>query len=222
MKVVPILYFSDVLCVWAYIAQLRLDYVTAQFGAQVRIEARFCSIFADTPGKIAKSWNGSYERFNAHLRHVAGSFPEVDLNPDIWIAARPASSTSPHLFLKAAGLAEKTGALDAGAADRLTWAMRCAFFREGRDIADADVQHDVAQGQGVDPSEIHRRIQDGSAFAALAADYAEADSLGVRGSPSFVLNEGRQKLYGNVGYRIIEANIEELLREPMAGEASWC
>jgi hypothetical protein len=40
-------------------------------------------------------------------------------------------------------------------------------------------------------------------------------------SPTFVLNEERQKLYGNFGYRVIEASVHELLAEP--GErASWC
>jgi hypothetical protein len=33
----------------------------------------------------------------------------------------------------------------------------------------------------------------------------------IEGSPSFVLNEGRQKLYGNVGLRIIEAKIQEII-----------
>ncbi len=37
-----------------------------------------------------------------------------------------------------------------------------------------------------------------------------------------MLNQGHQKLYGNLGYRVIEANIRELLREPGAGEMSWC
>jgi hypothetical protein len=36
------------------------------------------------------------------------------------------------------------------------------------------------------------------------------------------LNDGRQKLYGNVGFRIIEANIQELLRAPVGDQASWC
>jgi hypothetical protein len=36
------------------------------------------------------------------------------------------------------------------------------------------------------------------------------------------MNEGRQKLFGNVGYRIVEANIQELLREPNPDLASWC
>jgi hypothetical protein len=34
-------------------------------------------------------------------------------------------------------------------------------------------------------------------------------------------NEGRQRLNGNVGYRVLEANIRELLNHP-AGEQSWC
>jgi hypothetical protein len=35
------------------------------------------------------------------------------------------------------------------------------------------------------------------------------------------LDEGRQKLYGNVGYRIIEDSIHALLADP--GErANWC
>ena len=44
----------------------------------------------------------------------------------------------------------------------------------------------------------------------------------IHGSPSFVLNDGRQTLYGNVGYRVLEANIQELLRAPSADQASWC
>jgi len=36
-----------------------------------------------------------------------------------------------------------------------------------------------------------------------------------------VLNEGRQKLYGNVGFRIIEGSIKELLADP-GDRASWC
>jgi hypothetical protein len=35
------------------------------------------------------------------------------------------------------------------------------------------------------------------------------------------MNGGRQILYGNVGYRILNANVEELLKHPEQ-EASWC
>ena len=65
-------------------------------------------------------------------------------------------------------------------------------------------------------------IHNGTAFAKLAADYQDADKMRIEGSPSFVLNEGRQRLYGDVGFRIIEANIQELLRAPRGDQASWC
>ena len=55
MKTVPILYFSDILCVWAYIAQPRLDEAEAQFGRQIDIQARFCPVFGDTARKMASS-----------------------------------------------------------------------------------------------------------------------------------------------------------------------
>jgi len=36
-----------------------------------------------------------------------------------------------------------------------------------------------------------------------------------------LFNEGRQVLTGNVGYRVIEANVRELLRVPV-DQSSWC
>lgn len=224
MATVPITYFSDVLCVWAFIAQLRVDEVKSAFGDQVSFELRFCSIFGDTARKIATQWGGKggYDGFNDHLLRAAEKFPEVALNPGIWRVARPASSTGPHLFLKAAQVAESRGQVSKGTAEKAMWAMRSAFFRDARDIAQWDVQCQAAAEVGADIGAIEARIRDGSAFAALSSDYQDASSLGIQGSPTFVLNDGRQKLYGDVGYRIIEANIQELIREPHPDHASWC
>ena len=96
------------------------------------------------------------------------------------------------------------------------------FFRDCRDIGRWDVQCQVAEPLGVDIAAIEQCIHSGAAFASLAADYEDADKMRIEGSPSFVLNEGRQKLYGNIGFHLIDANIEELLRSPDANEASWC
>mgnify|MGYP000101642069 CR=1 FL=1 len=68
---------------------------------------------------------------------------------------------------------------------------------------------------------IRRHIDSGAAHAALCADFDAKDRQLVEGSPTFVFNEGRQKLYGNVGYWIIEASINELLVAPGC-RASWC
>ena len=113
-------YCSDVLCVWAHIAQARVDEVARKFAGQVSIDYRFCSVFGDSAHKIRVGW-----------------------------------------------------------ADR-------------------------------------------GGYTGFQADDRDSNTLMVQGSPTFILNDGRQKLYGNVGYGVLEANITELLRSPAAGAASWC
>lgn len=229
MSAVHITYFSDVLCVWAYAAQARIDAVKKKFGDSVRIEHRFCSVFGNTAQKIPAAWKdrGGYEGFNSHLQQTAAKFPHIELHPELWLKTRPATSMSPHLFMKALQKwSQEAGALEvqsaSGIFDRVLWGLRCAFFRDGRDISLWDVQREIAQQLGVDIAAVEKQIYSGAAFAQLASDYQDADKMRIEGSPSFVLNEGRQKLYGNVGFRIIEANIQELLRAPRGDQASWC
>ena len=58
-------------------------------------------------------------------------------------------------------------------------------------------------------------------MAALCRDVELRDQFRVEGSPTYIMNEGRQKLYGNLGYKIIEANVQEILHRP-ENQASWC
>lgn len=224
MPQVALTYYSDMLCVWAYLAQPRIDEVKRNFGDAVQIEHRYCSVFGDTARKIATAWGakGGYEGFNAHLMHSAEAFPEIRLNPELWRSVRPASSMGVHLGLKAAQMLETAGRCPPGCAEAAAWSLRRAFFEEGRNISDAAVQQEVLDAAGLPRDEIAAALADGSAFAALASDLQDAEALKIQGSPTFVLNDGRQKLYGNVGYRIIEANILELLRAPDPDQASWC
>jgi predicted DsbA family dithiol-disulfide isomerase len=229
MNVVEITYFSDVLCVWAYVSQARIDAVKEKFGDAVRIEVRFCSVFGDTGRKITSTWKdrGGYEGFNSHLRQVAERFPHVEIHPEIWLKTRPSTSASAHLFMTAVQQWEhKSGVTGCQSApsifDQVMWSFRCAFFRDCRDISRWDTQCEIAEALGANINAIEECIHGGAAFARLAGDYQDADKMRIEGSPSFVLNEGRQKLYGNVGFRLMEANIQELLRVPGTDEASWC
>jgi len=229
MNVVEITYFSDVLCVWAYVSQARIDAVKEKFRAAVRIENRFCSVFGDTARKITSSWKdrGGYEGFNAHLRQVAERFPHIEIHPDIWLKTRPLTSASAHLFMTAVQQWEHQSEVTGGQSaanifDQVMWSFRCAFFRDCRDISRWDVQCEIAEEFGVNVNAIEECIHGGAAFARLAGDYQDADKMRIEGSPSFVLNEGRQKLYGNVGFHVMEANIQELLLTPRTDEASWC
>jgi predicted DsbA family dithiol-disulfide isomerase len=224
MTALTITHYSDILCIWAYVGQLRVDAVERTFGTDVRFKPKFCSVFGDAHRKIRLAWaqKGGFDGYADHVRRVASGFPEVSVKSDVWSRVRPCSSMSPHLFLKAAAAAEAAGEAPLQAGEQVTWALRRAFFQDGRDIAHREVQASVGAACGFDIARLRQRIDDGSAFAALAADYQDAESHDVTGSPTYVLNDGRQKLYGNIGFRVIEANIRELLRNPTPEQASWC
>jgi predicted DsbA family dithiol-disulfide isomerase len=100
--------------------------------------------------------------------------------------------------------------------------LRSAFFERCLDISRWSVLKAVLEVVDVSADDVQEAIDRGVAHADLEADHRDQKLLMVQGSPTIILNEGRQKLYGNVGYDVIEANIKELLRSPAAGAASWC
>jgi len=108
-----------------------------------------------------------------------------------------------------------------GSVDRAAWAFRDAFFRHGRDISQGKVLFEIAETIGLPASEIEDAIATGAAHATLAEDLELARSQSIAASPTLLFNEGRQRLTGNVGYKIIEANVRELL-EHAPGQLSWC
>ena len=215
---VSLTYYSDVLCVWAYISQARVDEVAQQYPEQVSIDYRFCSVFGDTAHNIITGWaeRGGYAGFGKHLHEVVSEFGHIKLHPDIWQSARPASSTPAHILLKAVQRVDKNQCR------AVLRELRLAFFERCLDISSRSVLNDVLDAVGVSIKDVQDAIDSGLAYADLEADRRDQQSLMIQGSPTFVLNEGRQKLYGNVGYGVIEANIKELLRSPVAGAASWC
>lgn len=219
MTQIAITLYTDVLCIWAYFAEARIDAVRAAYGDRVTFVPRFCPVFGDTVRKMEVQWGakGGHDGFAAHLMDVAAGFPELPVNPAIWRTVRPASSLSPHLLLKAVALG-----CGADVFDRAAIGMRQAFFVDARDIGTRAVQLEVAAAAGADLDVVAAVLADGRAHAALSTDYKDAEVAGVTGSPTFILNNGRQKLFGNIGFRILDANIQELLRAPNPENASWC
>jgi len=221
-------HFSDLLCIWAYAADIRLDRLVAQYTGRAVFQTHLCSVFPDTVGKLDAAWGarGGAEAYGAHVREIAARFDHIQVHADVWSRVRPASSTAPHLFLKAAQLvdeaAQGTRPLPETRHYRLASALRRAFFAEARDIATWQVQAECAAALGLDTGAIQARLHTGEAAGLLDRDLGLAQKLKVTGSPTFVMNEGRQTLYGNVGFLLLEANVDELLRAPGPGEASWC
>jgi predicted DsbA family dithiol-disulfide isomerase len=228
MEPIRISYFSDVLCIWAYVAQIRLEELKTNFQDSVVIDYHFTPIFGNAREKLADRWRdrGGFQAYGDHVKGVAKQFPHITVHPDIWTKDIPYSSTSSHLFLRAIQLLENDGQLKKGRSsgslfEKTTWAFREAFFTSLANVSDRAVQFDIAKQLGLPVTKIKARIDSGEAYAALSKDFEQVKEHTVTVSPTLIFNQGRQRLNGNVGYRVIEANIRELLNHP-PDEQSWC
>jgi hypothetical protein len=53
---IAIAYFSDVLCVWAYVTRIQLDEIVSRFGTDVKVDLKFCSVFGNSADKVSRGW----------------------------------------------------------------------------------------------------------------------------------------------------------------------
>jgi predicted DsbA family dithiol-disulfide isomerase len=229
---VRIAYFTDMLCVWAYLGQVRIDELKRTFAGQVSLEYRFTPIFGAPQQKIGVKWQdrGGFEGYGNHVHKICEKFPHIEINEQTWSVCRPTSSAVCHQYAKAVQNLESSGKVSAeGVAElggrsvleELVWRIRLAFFRDARDVSHVEVLNDIATDLNLPIDAINNEIISGRAMAELCRDNELSEEYRIEGSPTLVLNEGRQKLYGNVGYRIIEANVKEVLNNPNA-EVTWC
>ena len=211
-------YFTDVLCVWAWIAQRRTEELESTWGDQVDLRYRYVNVFGDTKSRIGDGWanRGGYEGFRDHVVESAAPYDNATVNTDVWSKVRPATSANAHLVLCAT-----SQFVSPEAAIKLATQIRHAFFVDARNIGDLAVLDEIVKDAGLDSDGIRQALNDGRAAAALMNDYQRAVASNITGSPSWVLNEGRQTLYGNVGYHVLNANVEGLLAGHST-DASWC
>jgi predicted DsbA family dithiol-disulfide isomerase len=214
---ISIEHYSDVLCIWAYIAQARIAELQIEFAEEVRIDYRFLQVFGDVAGKMATQWSdrNGIAGYAAHVQEIAAQYPHVEITPDAWLANTPTSSLPAHLALCGLRIVAPERVQD------LLIALRHAFFVDLVDISDRAQLLTVVTQLEIDAAELERALDSGAAHALLSADLAGAAQSSVRSSPTLIFNEGRQMLSGNVGYRVIEANVSELLRNP-GDQQTWC
>ena len=225
-------YFTDVLCVWAYLAQIRLDELIKNYSSEIEISYNFMPVFGCTKNRIGAGWKdkGGFKGFSKHTHEVCEAYPHINLHKDIWAVNTPKTSTTSHLFIKAVRcLVDNEIISNEPRAEfeqrtifeEFIWEVRLAFFRDLKDISQMGILMEVAKSMNLPTDKIQDVLDDGSALAEFSRDIELRDEFGIEGSPTYLLNEGRQKLYGNVGYRIIEANLLEVMKDPDL-EASWC
>lgn len=227
---ITISHFSDILCIWAYIAQVRIDELKREHASAVDLQYHFFPVFGSVESTLEKNWSqkGGVTAYNKHVISTVEKFSHIEVHPDLWLKNRPTTSLNCHLHFKAVQLLQSQNIIAATPDaqgntpfESFVWQVRLAFFKQAQNISDSEILLQLCEQQGLPVDKIEAKVKSGEAFAALDGDTQLVEKFRISGSPTLVFNEGRQTIYGNVGYRVIEANIRELLNQP-ENQASWC
>ena len=223
MSAIRIDHFSDILCIWAYISDIRVRELENNFPKQVEFDFHFFPIFGNVPGKMESVWGdrGGIGAYAKHVQETAAQFDHIKLHPDAWSKVQPYSSLPSHLYLAAVKQLERDTVIAGYSYRELALRMRREFFEQARDISNAHVLDEIVTDTQLPLADIKEAIDSGKAYAHFAEDIQFARDKNIRSSPTLIFNDDRQRLSGNVGYRIIEANIKELIERPVI-QHSWC
>ena len=103
MNKVCVEYFSDILCIWAYINQIKIKELKSNFQNNIEINYHFTDTFYSVNEKLTTSWahRGGASEYAKHIKDLKESFPHIKIHPDIWTKNVPTSSSNAHIFLKA-------------------------------------------------------------------------------------------------------------------------
>ena len=229
-KKVAVNYFTDVLCIWAYIAQVRVNELKSEFSNQLDFDYHFFPVFGDVFSKMQSRKDG-IEGYSKHVHDVCLQFDHIKIHPELWKKNIPTTSLSIHTFLKALQILEDKEILSKSPQDQyknntifeeFLWCVRTSFFEQAVDISQTSELFKIAQNLEINTEEVSNVLNSGEATAKMYRDMQLKEKFKIPGSPSYVLNSGRQILYGNIGYRLIKSNICELLETPHKDYASWC
>jgi hypothetical protein len=205
--------------------------IVANYDQKISIQHHFIPVYGNTNKRVIEGWKerGGIPAYKKFIVGVAADFDHVTISDKFWDAdCQPFSSASVHMFAKAIetliqdeqieNTKQRSGRI---LYDEILWQLRDRYFSKAINIGLLQQQMNIAEEFSLPCDAILERLHNGQAMAAMCNDNELKEKYKVEGSPTYVMNEGRQKLYGNVGYKIIAANIDELLNRPQ-GIASWC
>lgn len=199
--------WSDIMCPWCYIGKRRFEQALRQFEHREKVKVTWKSFqlnpaMKTEPGKSinqylaeTKGWTPDYAKsMNDHVTQLAG---EVGLTYD-FDKAVVANSFDAHRLIQLA----KTNNLGDVAEERL---FR-AYFSEGKNIADHEILKTLAADIGLDQEEVSKMLQTDSFSENVRQDIYEAQTMGIRGVPFFVI----ENKYGISGAQPAEVFLETL------------
>lgn len=210
-------YWTDPMCIWALIAQPRLERLLAYFGDCVAVTHRVVPVFGSFPERFAPGgkWHAAgIEGRVATTARVAQERGVAGVSGVGWRLPL-SSSWAPSVAIKAVADLERTEGCAAGTCGLYTRRLREAFFVEDRNITQRAEQLAVAEALELPRAALERRLDDGSAMALLVEDADQRERKRIQGSPTYVFDGGRAMLFGDFDEDVLRATVQALLR---AGE----
>ncbi|MES2277805.1 MAG: DsbA family oxidoreductase [Bacteroidota bacterium] len=182
--------WSDVMCPFCYIGKRRFEEALAQFPNASEVQITWKS-FQLNPDMVtdpsvnihqylanAKGWQLDYaKQMNDQVTEMAAA---VGLHYD-FDRAIVANSFNAHRLSHLA--------TEKGLGDAMEEALFSAYFTQGKNTADHDTLVELGVSVGLDADEIKQVLSSNTYAGAIKQDIDEAQQLGIRGVPFFVLND---------------------------------
>ena len=216
-------YWTDPMCIWALIAQPRLERLLDHFRGQLAVEHRIVPVFGSFPQRFAPGgkWaKAGVEGRIAATRRVAAKHGYPQVTGEVWSKHAVTSSWAPSLAIKAVTDLERRELCKPETCGLYTWRLREAFFIDERNITERGVQLEVAEELGLARELIERRLDDGTAIALLWEDAEAREQKRIQGSPTYVFDGGRAMLFGNFDEGVLRATVQAMLDNQAEGCSS--
>jgi len=201
--------WSDVMCPFCYIGKRRFENALQQFPFKDQIEIEWKSFQLNPnikyePGKninqfLAEHKGISIERAKEMNDYVTNMAAAEGLRYDFEKAV-VANSFDAHRF---SHLAAKHGKGDAAEESLFK-----AYFTEGKNISDRDTLVELGENIGLNKEEVKQTLESDNYANEVQNDIAEAEALGIRGVPFFVLD----RKYAVSGAQSADAFVQALER----------
>lgn len=202
--------WSDILCPFCYIGKRHFEKALAMIDPEIPIEVEWKSFQLDpTIPKLSERVNVyqyladskgiSFEQSKAMHDNVVEMAKNAGLDYNFSIAV-VANSFDAHRLIQYS----KTK----GLSDEVEEALFEAYFTNGVDISDLNVLQEIGTTIGLDPHELKAVLHSDSFAYEISQDIQEAQNIGVRGVPFFVID----RKYGISGAQPVEVFVESLAK----------
>lgn len=200
--------WSDVICPWCYLGKHRLEKALEGFDTDVTVTFRAFQLDptpVPVPAPIKESLAAKFggtdraEQMFAHVTAIAAG-EGLTLNFDRAIAAN--TFDAHRLVAWAAGQGRQLDMIDA---------LQRAHFTDGIDVGSRAALAAAAGSIGLDASAASDYLESGAGADAVNTDLAEAQELGIRSVPTFVI-DGRYAVQGAQEPATLRAALEEIAR----------